>query len=173
MLASLDCLAENIGVQSVVVPELELGDVQRQIFAADFVKAAHNAALDEGPKALNCVRMNRANGVLAFAVVNGFVAGSAASIGHSRDRRQCKAGLRVSRRFRGRTLQEFRAGVFQRVRPGRTLALDRANDSGISEDYQNRRQSFRSSYSNAGFCRCRQQKFRQLRRCRRAYPRLQ
>jgi hypothetical protein len=37
------------------------------------VEIAHNAALDERPKAFNRVRMNRANDTLAFAVVNSFV----------------------------------------------------------------------------------------------------
>jgi hypothetical protein len=46
-LASFDRCTENISVAPIVIPELELRDIQRQIFMADLVKTAHNAAFDE------------------------------------------------------------------------------------------------------------------------------
>ena len=46
-LASPDRLAENIRVLSVVVAELEFGDVEREIFAADLVIAPHVEAIKE------------------------------------------------------------------------------------------------------------------------------
>ena len=58
---------------AIVVPELELSDVQRQIFVADLVEAAHDAALDERPETFDRVRVDCANDMLAFGVVNGFV----------------------------------------------------------------------------------------------------
>jgi len=36
--------AENVGITAIVIPELEFRNVQWQIFAADFVKTAHDAA---------------------------------------------------------------------------------------------------------------------------------
>jgi hypothetical protein len=72
-LAAFDCLAEDVGVQSVVVPELELRDVQRKILVTDLVEVAHNAALDERPETLDCVRMNRADDMLTFGVIDGLV----------------------------------------------------------------------------------------------------
>jgi hypothetical protein len=69
-LAPFDSLSENVGVQPIVVPELEFGNVQRQIFVADLVEAAHNAALNERPEALDCVRMNRADDMLTLGMVN-------------------------------------------------------------------------------------------------------
>jgi hypothetical protein len=42
-LAPLNRRSENIGLAPVVIPELKFGDVQRQIFGADFVEATNNA----------------------------------------------------------------------------------------------------------------------------------
>ena len=42
--------AENVGVMPIIVAELKLGHVQRQILAADFVVAAHDAALNQRPE---------------------------------------------------------------------------------------------------------------------------
>ena len=59
---------ENIVVPAVVVPELKFRDVQRQILAADLVEAAHDAALQERPKAIDGLRVNDAIDVLLFGV---------------------------------------------------------------------------------------------------------
>ena len=72
-LASLDCLAENVGVQSIVISELEFYDIERQVFVTDLVEIAHNTALDQRPEALDCVRMNRADDMLTNVVVNGLM----------------------------------------------------------------------------------------------------
>lgn len=52
--ASASCygVAENVGVMPVIVAELEFRDIERKIFAANLVKTAHDAALNQGPKAL-------------------------------------------------------------------------------------------------------------------------
>lgn len=70
MLAPLNCRSENVGVVPIVVPELKLGNVKRQIFAADFVIAAHDAALQDRPEALDCVGMDRTDDMLTNAVVD-------------------------------------------------------------------------------------------------------
>jgi hypothetical protein len=90
--ALADGLTKDVSVQSIVVPELEFSNVQRQIFAADLVEVAHDTALDERPEAFDCVRMNRAYNVLPLIVIDRFYAGTGASADHSRYRRQCKAG---------------------------------------------------------------------------------
>src|SRR5579872_4399307 len=53
--ASATCYgsAEDIRVVPVVVAELELCDVERQVFGAHLVERAHDAALDERPKAVD------------------------------------------------------------------------------------------------------------------------
>jgi hypothetical protein len=68
--ASFNRLAEDVLVQPVVVAELELGDVQREILLADLVERADDAALDEGPEAFDRVRVDRADDVLALGMVD-------------------------------------------------------------------------------------------------------
>jgi hypothetical protein len=59
--------SKNIGVMTIVVTKFELGHVQRQVFLADLVEGAYNAALHERPKALNRICVNRADHVFALA----------------------------------------------------------------------------------------------------------
>lgn len=53
VLASRNRCAENIGVEAIIVAELELCNIQRHVFAADFVEAADDAALEDRPKSFN------------------------------------------------------------------------------------------------------------------------
>src|ERR1700683_678012 len=73
-LASAYRRAEDVRVTPIVIPELKFRDVQRHIFGANLVECADNAALKDRPEALNRVRVNRADNVLMFLVVNGAVA---------------------------------------------------------------------------------------------------
>jgi hypothetical protein len=66
-------LAENIGFTAVVVTELKLGQVQREVLLADMMKAAHNTALEEAPKRFQIVGVNFATNVLALTVTDRFV----------------------------------------------------------------------------------------------------
>lgn len=63
-------LAEDVSIVAIVVSELKLGDIQRQIFGADFMKRANNAALEDRPEAFDRVGVDRAHDVLALAVIN-------------------------------------------------------------------------------------------------------
>jgi hypothetical protein len=69
--APLNNRAENIRIGAVVVAELKLRDVERQIFGADFVERANHATFEDRPKALNRVRVNRADNVLFDPVMHG------------------------------------------------------------------------------------------------------
>jgi hypothetical protein len=69
-LASANRRSENISIFSVVIPELKLGDIERHVLAANFVEAADDAALDDRPKAFDCLSMDRANNILLFGVVD-------------------------------------------------------------------------------------------------------
>jgi hypothetical protein len=60
--------AEDVRVVAVVVPKFELGNVQRQVLAADLVEAAHDAALQQRPKAVDGLRVNDAIDVLLFGM---------------------------------------------------------------------------------------------------------
>ncbi len=68
--ASLDCLAEDVRVLPVVIAELELGNVQREIFATDLVECPDHAALNQRPEAFNSLSVNRADYVLTARMVN-------------------------------------------------------------------------------------------------------
>jgi len=61
---------EDVGVFSVVIPKLKLGDVERQIFTADFVEASHDAALQQRPEAIDCLSVHHAIDVLLRRVPN-------------------------------------------------------------------------------------------------------
>ena len=62
--------AKDVLVVAMVVTELELVHVQRQVGRAHLVEDAHDPALHNRPKSLDGVRMNRAHHVLALRVVN-------------------------------------------------------------------------------------------------------
>lgn len=72
-LTSSNRLTKDVLVLPVVVPELELGDVERQIFGADLVERADDAAFKDAPEALDRVRMDRADYILALGVVDDLV----------------------------------------------------------------------------------------------------
>jgi hypothetical protein len=90
-LASADRRAENVGICTVVVSELKLRNVQRQIFAAYPVIASHNATLNQRPETLNCVGVNRANDVLASLMIHNAVRVFVAKMVINSVKRQCKA----------------------------------------------------------------------------------
>ena len=51
--------AENIVVMAIIVPELELRNIEREIFAADLVIATDDAALEDAPETFNRVGVHR------------------------------------------------------------------------------------------------------------------
>jgi hypothetical protein len=61
---------KDVRVVSVVVAELELGDVQWQIFGADLVKFADHAALENRPEAFNRVCVDCTDDVLALGMID-------------------------------------------------------------------------------------------------------
>ena len=69
-LASLDRRSEDVGVPPVVIAELELGDIERHVFAAHFVERADNAALENRPEAFDGLGMDCANDILTTRMVN-------------------------------------------------------------------------------------------------------
>jgi hypothetical protein len=70
LLTSANGSAEDIRVFPVIVAELELCDVQRQILFADFVETTHDAALEDRPEALDGVGVNCANNMLACGMID-------------------------------------------------------------------------------------------------------
>ena len=73
--ASASCYrsTEDIRVIAVVIFELALRDVERQIFFADLVIATDDATLEDRPEALNRLSVNGTDNVLRGAVHDSFV----------------------------------------------------------------------------------------------------
>jgi hypothetical protein len=68
--ASLDRRSENVRVLPIVVAELELGNVERHIFAAHFVERADYAALEDRPEAFDGLCVDCTDDILAFGMIN-------------------------------------------------------------------------------------------------------
>jgi hypothetical protein len=66
-------LPEHIGVVPVVVPELELRKIQRQIFPADVVVGSEDSPFKQSPEGIEALSVNLATDVLACGVVHGFM----------------------------------------------------------------------------------------------------
>lgn len=69
-LASPNSSAKYIGVQPIVIAELEFIDVQRKVFTGNFMKRADDAALNQGPEAFDGIGVNRAVDIFACAMVD-------------------------------------------------------------------------------------------------------
>jgi hypothetical protein len=52
---SSDRFRENVRVFPIIIPELKLRDVKREIFPAHLMEAAHDAAFEDAPEAFNRV----------------------------------------------------------------------------------------------------------------------
>jgi hypothetical protein len=70
VLASRDSHSEDVRVLSVVVAELKFGNIERHIFAAHFMERADHAALENRPKALDGLAMDRADDILPSGVID-------------------------------------------------------------------------------------------------------
>jgi Leucine-rich repeat (LRR) protein len=62
--------SENVSVLPIVISDLELGNIERKIFAAYLVERAGDASLDNGPKAFDSLSMHRADKILLFGMVD-------------------------------------------------------------------------------------------------------
>ena len=62
--------SEDIAVLAVIVPELEFGDIQRQVLAADLMERADHAAFEDRPEPLNRIRVDRTVDVLAVRMAD-------------------------------------------------------------------------------------------------------
>jgi hypothetical protein len=118
--------AEYVRVISVVITPFELGDVQRQVLAADFVETTHDAAFQERPESINRLSMDRAIDVLARAVPNCavFLQFAISGIIVSRDQANFfRDG------FTDEAVQSFCIGVFDDSGHYVALALDGAHNN--------------------------------------------
>lgn len=72
-LASADRHSENVIIEAIIVPKLELRNVKMQVLFADVVESADDPALDDRPKALDRVGVNCTDDILLCGMVNGGV----------------------------------------------------------------------------------------------------
>ena len=70
ILTSLDRRSENVRVSPIVIAELELGNIERHIFAAHFVECADNTAFEDRPEAFDGLSMDCSDDVLAPGMVH-------------------------------------------------------------------------------------------------------
>jgi len=68
--ASCNNFSEHIGVLAVVETELELREVQWQIFLADVMVGSDHATLAQRPKAVDILGVNPASHILARAMAH-------------------------------------------------------------------------------------------------------
>jgi hypothetical protein len=69
-LTSCNRRPEDVRVLAIVVAELKLGNIERHVFGADFVEAANDTALEDGPEALNRVGVDSTDDILPNAVID-------------------------------------------------------------------------------------------------------
>lgn len=61
------------GLSQLLYPKWELSNVQRHVLAADLVESADNAALEDAPEALDRVRVDGADDILAGGMMDAAV----------------------------------------------------------------------------------------------------
>jgi len=69
-LTSTNRCTEDIGIVPIIIAELELGHVKRQVLRADLVISADDAALEDRPETLNRVGVDCTHDVLALGVID-------------------------------------------------------------------------------------------------------
>jgi hypothetical protein len=72
-LNSLNRRSENVVIKAVIIAELELSDIEREILGADLVERADDTALEDAPKALNRLSVDGTHNILALAMIDGCV----------------------------------------------------------------------------------------------------
>jgi hypothetical protein len=70
---TLNRRCENVVIEAVIIAKLELCDIERDVLCTDIVERADDTALEDAPKTLNRLGVDRTDNVLAARVVNGFV----------------------------------------------------------------------------------------------------
>ena len=67
---ALNGCTENIVVKPIIVPELELRNVEMQVSFANIVECPHDSALEDAPEALNRISVHCTDNVLMPRVID-------------------------------------------------------------------------------------------------------
>ena len=126
-----DCL-EDVRIVAIVVAELKLGQIQRQVGFADVVIGADDSAFEQAPKRFQIVRMDLATHIFMRLVIDMLM-------------RECLMELLIASRFIGRNKADIgRYGLAHKLRHGFgrsifddlanhvTFAADRADNCGLA-----------------------------------------
>jgi hypothetical protein len=70
-LISLNGGTEDVIVEAIIIPELELRNVKWHVLGADHVERANDTALEDAPEAINRLNMDGTDHVLPLGIVNG------------------------------------------------------------------------------------------------------
>jgi hypothetical protein len=124
---------ENVGILAIVLAELKLIQIERQIFFADVMVGADNPALQQRPKALNRICVNQAANVLAFTMPDHLVRIALPAL------QILVAGMLVGRDqfnfladgFSYEAAHRRHISVLDHLADHVTLAADRANDRNL------------------------------------------
>lgn len=119
---------ENVGVFSIVVAELKLSDVQRQVLFADLVESAHDATFQQRPKTIDGLSVNRADDVFVESVPNEGVRKIFAEVPIAASVIGRQQADLVGYGFTNETFQSVGIGMFNNPRHHVALALYGAND---------------------------------------------
>src|SRR5437899_1323854 len=71
--ASCYDVTKDVGIFPVVMSELKLSKIERQVTLTDMMEAAHNPALQERPERINILRVNFAANIFTSAMPDGFM----------------------------------------------------------------------------------------------------
>ncbi len=137
-LTSLHCRPENSGVLPVVIAELELGNLERQILGGHFVGGADNTALEDRPEAFDGIRMHRANNILAQRVVNNRVGIFAIQTAITNPFISAKQANFIGDAGSNETMQSISFYVFDHAGNQATLTSDGTGHHGLARAYTTR-----------------------------------
>jgi hypothetical protein len=130
--ASCYDLPEHISMIQMVAAKLELSQVERQIFFADMVKLAHDAALQERPKRINARSVNQSAHVFALPmsyalVVVLLIEQTIAGMFISREKRNLWTNGLAHKSIQGRGVR-----VFNHLANDVALTSDRADNGDLA-----------------------------------------
>lgn len=120
--------SEGVFVIAVVVPPLELVDIERHVSAADVMEIADDAALEHRPETLNRVRVNDAAHVFALGMANDRVREFVLEVPIARPFIGYDQVNFFADRVADEALQHFGANGVDDSRRDFAAALDRADD---------------------------------------------
>jgi len=132
MSASIYSRSEDIRIESIVIAELKLRNVERQVFRTYFVEATHNSTLNQRPETFNRVGVDCTNDVLTSRVIDGAVIVFApqppiAGIGVGAQQTDA-----IGNRLANESFDSFSFGIFDNARHDIAFTFDCADDGGLA-----------------------------------------